>query len=187
LLYTVVLPTFRTLTALSLVSLFLYGCGSNPDKVGAAAGPQPPANLTTTPAPVAQKPAELSPTIAAGTTISVELKSFLDSSTIVRGEFVWGRVPDDVKGPDGRTAMPAGSTVTMVCRDAGRKGGISSVTLGLWSVNILGQQYPLSDGHNDSAALTLTDDMVKGPGHAAVHLSYGYQLDFRLQTAVHLR
>ncbi len=131
-------------------------------------------------------PADLSNSLAAGTRVPVELSALVDSSFTGR-DLVGARVTEDVKGPDGRTAIPAGSSVTLIIREANRKGPISVVVLGLYSVFIAGRQFSLSTGQTDAATLSFSDDAGKGPGHSAVHLNYGYPLTFKLDTAVQLR
>jgi hypothetical protein len=127
---------------------------------------------------------DLSHTIAAGTFIPVELRDTLDSS-YPRPQFMQGVVAFDVKGPDGRTALPAGSAVTIFVREMGRTGSISKVVIDLDGVYLHGSQYSLT-GSNDPATLTFTEDAGGGPAHSSVHLEYGRQLDFKLGTAVQL-
>ena len=109
----------------------------------------------------------------------------IDSSQTLQG-FVSGVVPSEVKGSDGRVAIPAGSRVTMLIRRIGRIGPTSVVDLGLYSINILGKEFSFSNGIDDAAVVKLTDDAGLGPGHNAVHLQYGNLLQFRLDRSVQL-
>lgn len=144
---------------------------------------------TASSAPPETKPipaAELSHSVAAGALVPVELKSVVDSATMVQG-FIVGIVTDDVKGTDGRTAIPAGSAVTIFVRGVGRKGPISEIDMGLYAVNVQGRESTLTTGPKDAASVTFTEDAGKGPAHSAVHLNYGYRVDFKLDTAIQLR
>jgi hypothetical protein len=100
---------------------------------------------------------------------------------------VQGEVSGDVKGAGGRIAIPAGSAATIVIRQMGKTGPRSTVELGLYSVNILGRQYALSNGRTAAATVRFSEDAGKGPTHSSVHLQYGYGLDFRLDSTVQLR
>jgi hypothetical protein len=131
------------------------------------------------------KAADLSHSLAAGTVVPVQLNSVVDSSYTVR-DLIGGRVTADVKGTDGRVALSSGSVVTINVRESGKKGTISTVVLGLYSVNVQGAQYALSNGHRDAATLTFTEDAGKGQGHTSVHLPYHYDVDFKLDEAIQL-
>jgi hypothetical protein len=100
---------------------------------------------------------------------------------------MYSNTDEDVKGADGRTAIPAGSTVTMVVREASKKGPISRVEVGLYAVFIGGRAFNLSDGNTDAASLTFTADAGEGPGHTTVHIERGTRLAFKLSRAVELR
>jgi hypothetical protein len=137
--------------------------------------------------PSAQQAADLSHSIRAGVSVPVQLRSFVDSVILKTGFISTGVVTDDVKGTDGRTAIPAGSTVAILLRDVSKSGPISRVVMGLYAVNILQHQYSLSDGRTDVSTLTLTEDAGNGPAHSAIHLAYGYELAFTLDKDVQLR
>jgi len=97
-----------------------------------------------------------------------------------------GSIETDVKGADGGIAVPAGSEVAIIVRDATKEGPISTLRLGLYSVNVAGVQTPLSNGLKDASTLVLTEDAGKGPSHSAVHLQYGEHVSFKLDAAVKL-
>jgi hypothetical protein len=127
----------------------------------------------------------LSHDMAAGTLIPVEIHSVVDSS-FTRSPFLAGIVSNDVIGLNGKIALPAGSALTMSIRAIGREGSISRITIGLYSVNVFGHQYSLTTGESDAASVTIKEDAGKGSAHSAVHLQYGYTLDFKLDRAVEL-
>jgi hypothetical protein len=124
--------------------------------------------------------------LAPGTVIPVELHSVLDSS-VPSALFAVGVIPSDVKGADGKVALPAGSTVTMAVRDQGRTGPISAMTVSIYSINAFGQQYSFSDGRTEAARVTFREDAGLGSQHSAVHLQYGYPLSFKLERSVQLQ
>jgi len=101
--------------------------------------------------------------------------------------YVMGIVESDVSGADGRLAIPAGSHAAIIVRQSSRFGAISTLHLGLYTINVTGHQYSLSNGAKDAAALLLTEDAGKGPGHSSVHIQYGDHLAFKLETPVQLR
>lgn len=112
--------------------------------------------------------------------------SVIDSSVNFPG-FLTGAIDADVMGADGQLAIPAGSSVAIAVRQGGRTGALSTLQLGLYSINIGGNQYSLSNGVKDAATLSLTEDAGKGPGHSSVHVEYGEQLAFKLEAPVQLR
>jgi len=145
----------------------------------------PRPDLTATPGAPPGQTVRLSQELASGTSIPVELRTVLDSS--LASGFVLGVLAEDVMGGNGGVAIPAGSAVTMLIRKMGKTGAISVLDLGLYSVNIAGQQYGLSDGETDAAILHFTEDAGNGPAHRAVHLQYGRRLEFKLEHAVALK
>jgi hypothetical protein len=128
----------------------------------------------------------LSHNLAAATVVTVEIASVVDSS-ISRQALVRGTVTDDVKGPDGRVAVPAGSPATIIIRQIGKKGSISMIDLGLYAISVAGEEHPLGNGQSDPASVSFREDAGKGPGHTTVHLQYGTRLRFKLRRPVHLR
>ncbi len=113
----------------------------------------------------------------------VSLRTVLDSS-FPAARFAVGDVISDVKGVDGKIAVPAGSTVTMAVRNTGRTGAISQLMISIYTINILGKQCSFSDGRTEAAHLQFTEDAGKGSAHTSVHLQYGHELDFKLERAV---
>jgi hypothetical protein len=123
--------------------------------------------------------------IAAGTVVPVRSISVIDSSERFPG-YVLGIVESDVKGADGRLAIPADSRVALIVRQSNKKNAISTLQLGLYSINIGGRQYVTSNGAVDSSTLLLTEDAGRGPGHSSVHIQYGQHLAFKLDTPLQL-
>ena len=66
-------------------------------------------------------------------------------------------------------------------------GSVSKVVLGLYGLYLDGREFGLSDGRADAASVVFTEDAGKGPAHTAVHLYYGYPVDFKLQREVVLQ
>jgi hypothetical protein len=116
----------------------------------------------------------------------MRLLSVIDSSIPFEG-FAMGAVETDVRGADGQIAIPAGSQAAIAVREAGKSGAFSVVRLGLYSLNVAGHQYPLSNGIKDPATLAFTEDAGKGSTHSAVHLQYGSHIEFKLDRPVQLR
>lgn len=169
-----------------LLVVVASGCGNSVEKSVDPPLPPPPKNVFAN-ADLDPKPrTDLSAGVAAGAVIPVSLKTVIDSADTKQG-FTWGRISGDVKGPDGRVAIPEGSRATVIIRRIGRLGAKSVVDIGLYSVNIQGRQFPFSDGRRDFANLSFTDDAGKGGGHNSIHLDYNYPLEFKLDTAVQLR
>lgn len=137
--------------------------------------------------PTAPAPANLSTNIAAGTVIPIAFTYMLDSAVTGRDQLMYSNTDEDVKGIDGRVAIPAGSTVTMIVRESSKKGPISRVEVGLYGVNIGGRVFSLSNGGTDSASLTFTADAGQGPAYTSVHIERGTRMLFKLNRAVELR
>ena len=97
-----------------------------------------------------------------------------------------GVVESDVEGADGRLAIPAESRVALIVRQSGKQNSISTLQLGLYSINIGGRQYVTSNGAVDCSTILLTEDAGRGPGHSSVHIQYGEHLAFKLDMPVQL-
>jgi hypothetical protein len=145
---------------------------------------QPPHLEDTAPQTPPVRPQSTS--LAAGTAVPVQSISVIDSSVRVPG-YVMGVVDSDVNGADGRLAIPAGSHVAIIVRQSNKNNSISTLQLGLYSININGHQYVMSNGAKDAATLVLTEDAGRGAGHSSVHVQYGEHLEFKLDTPVQLR
>ena len=168
----------------------LPGCGKKqPDTKSASAASlaQPPVFTPSEPvSPAARVPEPPSHSLAAGTVVPVRLASVVDSSMTFNG-FIMGQVDADVKGADGQLAIPAGSQIAMLVRESNKSGPISTLRIGLYTINIAGHQHALSNGVRDAATVVLTEDAGRGPSHSSVHLQYGSHLDFKLDAPVQLR
>lgn len=180
--------TLRTIVITILCAAFLSGCGSS--KTQSPASPVIDHGLAQPPPP--DDPALKTPlakpeshTLAAGTVLQVRSLSAIDSAVNFPG-FLTGAVEEDVMGADGKLAIPSGSNVAIAVRKFGRTGAISTLQLGLYSINIAGTQYSLSDGVKDASTLSLTEDAGRGPGHSSVHLEYGQHMTFKLDAPVNL-
>ena len=126
-----------------------------------------------------------SKSIAAGTPIEVELGEVVDSGAVFEPRYVLGTVLDDVKGADGRLAIPAESAALMIVRDAAKNGTISKLVLGLNRLQVAGKT--VRSENKDLALLTLQDDSAGGDFHRSVHLYKQSRVTFKLETAIPLR
>jgi hypothetical protein len=169
--------------------LILTGCSSDPGKASAAPAVKTSSRVENfsvpTPPELLPKDKPVHRRMKTGTAFPVKLQSVIDSASGRLG-YVAGQTEDDVLAADGAVAIPAGSAVTIRILEAGKRGPISVVRLGLYSVNVRGTQYTISDGNVDAATLVFADDAGRGATHTSVHLQYGARLEFRLQTAVDL-
>jgi hypothetical protein len=139
-----------TQTGVLLLIVLLTGCKPASRKPADAPLPiLPPVVVTAPPVPVAP-PGGFSLRLAAGTPITVSLGSLVDSA-VTRPGFIGGKVTDEVKGVEGRTAIPTGSPVTIYVRTSKRTGPISEVRMGLYAVNVAGHEYSLSTGAREPA------------------------------------
>jgi hypothetical protein len=173
------------------VATLATGCGTHGEKASGAKNAAPVAvDLTFSPAPETSasglKDSDLSHAVAAGTTIPVTLMTSVDSSSPNIG-IVVGIVEADVKGADGRVALPAGSSVALAVRGYGKKGRISELTLGIYAINVLGRELSFTNGQSDAATLIFTEDAGLGVGHTSVHLYRDQSISFKLDRAVQLR
>jgi hypothetical protein len=169
-----------------LAGIFLFGCEHTaPKPAGDPAELPSPSIATDAPPQTAQPIPDLSHNISAGTVISVKLQLVLDSSA-TRPGFAHGLIAEDVKGTDGRVAIPAGSTATIFIRTSERKEMISTVVMGLYAVYVGGREFNFSDGRADAATIGLIEDAGRG-GRSAIHLEDGSRLDFKLERAVKLQ
>lgn len=177
----------RTIFIGSLWAVFLAGCGSKTTSVPRVfdrglAQPPPLQGF----APTTPQAKQESHSLAAGTVVPVRNLSVIDSSVMFPG-YMMGVVESNVNGSDGRIAIPAGSHVAIIVRESSKMASVSILQMGLYSINIGGHQYVLSNGVRDSSTLVLKEDAGKGPGHSSVHLTYGEHLAFKLDAPVELR
>jgi hypothetical protein len=125
--------------------------------------------------------------LAAGSTITVQLREVLDSDTPSSEPFVLATVPDDILGADGRLAFPAGSHALIVVRAAGKRNAISEITLALYSISAGGHQVRFVDGVKDLASTTFSENGADGPTHRSVHLADASRIQFKLESALSLK
>lgn len=119
--------------------------GAQLGEQSALAGKQAPgANVQKT----TEKPESGSTSLAAGTAISAELTSSLDSKKLKTGDEVKARTTDALKSADGRTILPKGSQLTgHITQASARSKGQADSSLGLVidkAVLKNGQEIPLN-------------------------------------------
>jgi hypothetical protein len=166
--------------------LLITGCGGKTAEKVSQSGPDSPLKAPALPVDTAaaQSRVNLSHAIAAGSRVHIALTSVVDSAKPKDLGFVNGRVLNDVKGADGRVAIPADCPAILFAKRLDKKGRIAEVDISLFSVNIFGRQYNLSTGPDRGSTLVFTDDRRLGPTHASVHLYYGQELMFKLDHAI---
>lgn len=113
---------------------------AEPEAVEAPAVPEPPPEAVPAAADPAAVPSiEAERTVPAGTTIHAALEDSIHSRLDVSGKVVEAKVMQNVRGPDGRTLIPAGApvrlTVTQVKPGRGDRKGVleiraDSITVG---------------------------------------------------------
>src|SRR5579863_7689374 len=124
----------------------------------ATAAPAPAQAMAPPPPPPVEKPKPQPIVVPAGTTLTVTVSQALSSKTSQTGQTFIGTLAQPVS-VGGKTAIPAGSTVsgTVVAAQAkGKIKGQGELTLTLTSVTVRGQTYNIQTGAWDST--------VKGKG-----------------------
>jgi hypothetical protein len=122
----------------------------------------------------------LSKSVAKDTNISVTLNETLDSEMVFAANFVMGTISSDVKGVDGRVAIPVGSRAVIRLGVSGRSGENSFLFLSLQSLLVDGVEYRLSNEKQVGPPLVLTENATRGQGHRSVHVLQGDILNFKL-------
>jgi hypothetical protein len=163
----------------------MAGCGSKTPKPVIDRELAQPPQLVEQTARKTQVVQPQSHSLAAGTVLPVRFDSVIDSAVAFVG-FLMGTVESDVNGSDGQLAIPSGSSVAMVVRESKKTGSVSTLQLGLYSMNVAGHQYLLTDGAKDAATVVLTEDAGHGAGHSSVHIQYGDHVTFKLDVPVQL-
>jgi hypothetical protein len=125
--------------------------------------------------------------LAAGGTITLQLREVLDSDTPSREPFVLAKVPEDILGADGRLAFPAGSHALLVVRESGKLNAISEIILALYSISAGGRQIRFVEGVKDLARATFSENGADGPTHRNVHLAEDTRISFKLESALSLK
>ena len=157
------------------LTFVLFACSKKPDQTTdtSTANPAPaatapaPAQPAPAPAPVPEQPKPEPIIVPAGTTLTVRLGQAVGSKISQAGQSFSGTVASAVV-IDGRTAIPAGATVTGTVVDAkplGRFAGGASLSLKLSSVNLHG-----SDRSIQTSAVSETE---KGKGKRTAVLAGG--------------
>jgi len=153
------------------LSLVLLACSKKPDQTTdtSTANPAPAATppAQTQPAPVREAPKPEPIIVPAGTTLTVRLAQAVGSKISQPGESFSGTVAGAVV-VGGKTAIPAGATVTGTVVDAkplGRFAGGASLSLKLTSINIHGSERAIQ-----TSAVT---EAAKGKGKRTTVLAGG--------------
>lgn len=155
--------------------------GQEPGRVAA-----PPLDTLKQP-PAPQLPKTESRRLAPGT-IRVRLLLAVDSSTPLPSDsFIFGSIEDDVNGADSRLAIPAGTRALLTPLLFTKKGDVSQIQLGLYSVDLGGRQYHVVGEELNPAVATVTVDSDRTPENKTAHISEGDIVDFKLQKPAELR
>lgn len=135
-----------------------------------------------------QKPAPASSDlIAAGTAIDVETLETIDSDTTPSGGFIPVMVIGDVKGRDGKVAIPRSTSGVVIIRTSVRSEGSSVLDIALYQLTIGDKSYLLSNGGTPLATLQFKEDASKGAGHRSVHLGKRTLLNFSVSQAIQFK
>lgn len=173
------------MAGLVLTLVVCAGCGSV-QKAETQADDSPKAPTLSVDSSAPTIPAgSLSQTVAAGAVLKLKLRGVVDSVG-TRPTFAQADVTDDVLGPDGKTAIPAGSVAILAIRQIGRKGPISQIDLGLYGLIVGGRQIGTTNGESDAASISFSEDAGKGTLHTSVHLYSGYRFELKLDHAINL-
>jgi len=124
----------------------------------ASAAPAPAAQAMAPPPPPVEKPKPQPIVVPAGTTLTVRVGQALSSKTSQSGQTFLATLAQPVS-VGGRTAIPAGSTVSgtvVTAKSKGKIKGEGELTLALTSVTVKGQTYNIQTG--------VLDQTVKGKG-----------------------
>jgi hypothetical protein len=155
---------------LGLFLSFVLACSKKPDQTTdtSTTNPAPAATAPApTPAPMAAEPKPQPIIVPAGTTLTVRLSQAVGSKISQAGQSFSGTVADAVV-IGGRTAIPAGATVTGTVVDAkplGRFAGGASLSLKLSSINLHGSERAI-----ETSAVT---QIEKGKGKRTAVLAGG--------------
>ena len=157
--------------------LGFFGCGQNSGSVDSKRAqlfPNPPGE-DTTPAKPLNADSDL---IAAGTSIEVETLETVDSETTPSGGFIPVLVIADVKGRDGKVAIPQNTSGVLIVRTASRKEGNSDLDVALYQLTMGDKSYLISNGGVNLATLQFREEAYKGAAHRSVHLGKRTPLKF---------
>lgn len=164
---------FAVLTLGLYLSLVLLACSKKPDQSTDTSMAQPPdasAPAETQPAQaqrrsepkaepkLVEKPKPQPIVVPAGTTLTVRVGQALSSKTSQSGQTFIATLAQPVS-VEGRTAIPAGSTVSgtvVTAKSKGKIKGEGELSLALTSVTVNGQSYDIQTG--------VLDQTVKGKG-----------------------
>lgn len=181
----VVLPSLVLIAALSAGCRSGNNSGQQPGT--AAARVRPLGKLSdVAPDQIDIKPSE-SGVVPSGTVVPLITYDVLDSHEAISGSFGYAAVDEDVKGADGKTAIPKGSPAVITIAFAGRDGGMSLLSLSLYQFSVDGKSFTPGGGLREFARLELKVDSTVPPHLSSVHLSRQSRLDFKLNQTVRLK
>jgi hypothetical protein len=115
-----------------------------------------------------------------GAAILVETSDVIDSGNARVGTLSHVTVVGDVKGPEGKVAVPALSSGTVIILEAGKKERSSYLKLALYQLSVANRSFLLSRGSKHLAEMESVEDSVRGEGHRSVHIARGTLLEFTL-------
>lgn len=190
----------RTFLYTELSGPVQYGSENTPDVTGPSAGQGSSGSSSTqgqsqADRSAASKPIEVaaafSPggdiSFATGTEFPVRITGILDSCCLPRGTMTLGRMDADLKGPDGRIAVPAGSNVVFNIASTERVDGRTTMVFELSAADFGGRHYIVDDG----ADVTFTGPKAGTPAAKAqglnVHLQDQTYMGFKAVKPVTFR
>ncbi len=185
------LGVLRSRLILAVICLSLFACGrgskGNSAPAGAEAGVRAVAKLSDSARdPIEVKPVEASG-LPIGTIVPVSVYEVLDSDTTPPGTFGYSVVDDDVKGTDGKIAIPRGSPAIILVRTSGREGQVSVLALSLYQVTIAGKSIVPLPGTFELGHADFQEDASKDAHVKSVHFTRQSRIEFKLTQAIRLK
>ena len=171
--------------------IFSVGCGSN--KGGSAskstpdAGLRPVAKITDSAPDAVQMKNSESGVVPAGTVVSVAIREVLDSQTTIPGTFGYATVDEDVRGSDGKIALPKGTPALLGIPLVGKQDGVSLMSITLYQFTVGSKSVIPPPGFREFARLDLKEDFTGAARRSSVHLGRQSRVDFTLDQPIRLK
>jgi hypothetical protein len=182
----------RTFLFTELAGPIQYGSANSPDATASSggvssAGSSSTQGESTTNRPSASPPVEVaagySPrgdiSFPAGTEFPVRVTGFLDSCCLPRGTMTLGRADADLKSPNGKIAVPAGSNIVFDIVETGKAGGQTTMVFRISAADFGGNHYIVDPG----VEVTFTGPKEGTPAAKVqglnIHLQDGALMNFK--------
>ncbi len=181
----------KRLLAVSLVWIFSVSCGSNKGggtgKAAPEAGLRPVAKITdSAPDPIQMKNSE-SGVVPVGTVVSVAIREVLDSQTTIPGTFGYATIDEDVRGSDGKIALPKGTPALLGIPLVGKQEGVSLMSITLYQFMVGNKSVIPPPGSREFGRVDLKEDFTGAARRSSVHLGRQSRVDFTLTQPIRLK